>query len=278
MSKKIPKSRVFRLIGIIVLIVFLVYFLLNSTNLINRSTSTFMIENGNLSYEEEAEGYIIREETILKGNNYSNGLSQIVTEGTRVSKDEPVFRYYSNNEEELSKQISDLDKQIDEAIQNNEESVFASVDIVNLENEIKNTLDNLYKQNNLQLINEYKKKINGYVVKKGDIVGEQSPAGSYIKTLVEERKTLNNQLTADSEIITAPNPGIISYRVDGLEEVFSTENEKFDYLTTSMLDKLQLNVGSSIPESKESGKIVNNFECFIACPINTENAEVAEVR
>ena len=44
-----------KLFGIIALIVFLIYFLLNTTNLINRSTGTFMIENGSLSFEEETE-------------------------------------------------------------------------------------------------------------------------------------------------------------------------------------------------------------------------------
>lgn len=276
MSKKNQKPRLLKLIGIICLIIFLVYFLLNSTSIISKSGSTFIVENGTLSYEELAEGYIIREESLLKGNNYSNGISQIVIDGSRVSKGEAVFRYYSNNEDEINNQIAELDKQIDEALQNNKDSLL-SADIPNLESEIKKVLDNMYKEDELQTISEYKKKLNTYIVKKAEIAGENSPAGSYIKSLIEQRKTLSNQLTNDAEIIYAPNPGIISYRVDNLEETLNYNNGDFSYLTTELLNSFELNVGMLIPESKEAGKIVNNYECYIACPINTENSEVAEV-
>ena len=43
------------------------------------------------------------------------------------------------------------------------------------------------------------------------------------------------------------------------------------------MEDLKINVCSSIPESKEAGKIINNYSCYIACPIDTENSEVAEI-
>ena len=51
----------------------------------------------------------------------------------------------------------------------------------------------------------------------------------------------------------------------------------FSYINSKFLEDLKLNVCSSIPESKEAGKIVNNYNCYIACPMDTENSEVAEV-
>ena len=54
-------------------------------------------------------------------------------------------------------------------------------------------------------------------------------------------------------------------------------NNDFSYVSSKLLDDLKLNVCSSIPESKENGKIVNNYECYIACPMDTGNSEVAEV-
>ncbi len=278
MSKKNKDPRFIKLIGIICLIAFLIYFLFDSTHLISKSTDTFMVENGTLSYEESAEGYIIRDEKVLKGNNYSNGLSQIVTDGSRVSKGESIFRYYSNNENEINKQLETLDKQIDEALQNNKDNILPSIDVTNLENEIKDVLDNLYQENDMQIINEYKKKLNSYVVKKAEIAGETSEAGSYIHGLIEQRKALSNQLTSNSETIVSDVAGIVSYRVDGLEEILTVNNGDFSYLNTKLLNSFKLNVGTTIPESKEAGKIVNNFECYIACPINTENSDVAEVR
>ncbi|MDE5830386.1 MAG: hypothetical protein K2H53_01520 [Clostridia bacterium] len=57
-------------------------------------------------------GYIVREESVLSGENYKNGLAQIKAEGTKVSKGENVFRYYSSNEEALKEKIAKLDVEI----------------------------------------------------------------------------------------------------------------------------------------------------------------------
>ena len=134
-------------------------------------------------------GYIIREEEILKGDDSSNRITQIVTEGTRVGANEPVFRYYSANEEAITKQIENLDIQIDKAL-SEEENIGSSLEI-----EIKKELENMFKENNLQNIREYQKRINNYIVKKSEIAGSLSSEGSYVRTLIEQRTALNNQIS-----------------------------------------------------------------------------------
>ena len=78
-----------------------------------------------------------------------------------------------------------------------------------------------------------------------------------------------------SEIIYAPNAGLVSYRVDGLEDILKIDN--FEYLNLELLNSFELKVGASIPISNENGKIVNNFEGYIACPIKTEKGLTAKV-
>lgn len=57
-------------------------------------------------------GYIVREESVLSGENYKNGLVEIKLEGEKVSKGENVFRYYSDNEDSLKAEIAKLDVEI----------------------------------------------------------------------------------------------------------------------------------------------------------------------
>ena len=57
-------------------------------------TDTVIVEKGTLASEESATGYIIREETVIKGDNYKNGIYQILSEKERASKDQAIFRYY----------------------------------------------------------------------------------------------------------------------------------------------------------------------------------------
>ena len=144
--------------------------------------------------KKKLSGYIIRDEQVLKGKNSSNGLTQIVTEGTRVSKDEPVFRYYSNNEEEITKQIEELDVQIDKAISEEGGNIDYPPEIISLGAEIKQELDEIFKENELQNIREHQKRINNYIVKKSEITGKLSPEGSHIRSLIEQRTNLSNSL------------------------------------------------------------------------------------
>ena len=85
--------------------------------LIKQPTDTFTVEEGKLYLEETRIGYIIRDETVVKGENYKNGMEQIKTEGEKVSKDEDIYRYYSNNEENLKQKIQELDLQIQEIME-----------------------------------------------------------------------------------------------------------------------------------------------------------------
>ena len=199
---------------------------------------------------------------------------QIISDGERAAHSEMVFRYHSNSEESILDQIAKLDEEINEIIENTGISL-ASSDIPSLEKQIEEIIDSMYNLNYLQKINENKNKIETYISKKTQITERLSPADSYIKTLINQRSQLEKQLEQDSEIVYATSAGMVSYRVDGLEEILLSNN--FDYLTTELLDGFDLKVGATVPLSNEKGKIVNNFVCYIATSINTEKAMTAKV-
>lgn len=218
-------------------------------------------------------GYVIREETVVQGNNYKNGIVQIKAEGERVAKGDPIFRYYSNNEEALVKKIQELDIKIQEAM-GNENNLFSS-DIKLLESQIQEKLIELETLNDIQKISEYKKEINSKITKKAKIAGEKSPAGSYLKKLVEERSLYEKNLNSGAEYISAPVSGIVSYRVDGLEDVLTPES--FSSLNTKMLTDLKLKTGEIVASSGENGKVINNFEGYIVTSLNSEKANEAQI-
>ncbi|MBP3255457.1 MAG: hypothetical protein J6M60_03085 [Clostridia bacterium] len=242
--------------------------------LIASPTDTFIVENGKLSSEENANAYIIREEDVLKGENYKNGIYQIKSEGEKVANGEAIFRYYTSGEDELKEKIKELDIKIGEAWEN-ENSIFSS-DIKLLEGQIEEKLDGLLHLNDLQKINEYKKDIDLYITKKAKIAGEKSPAGSYLKQLIDERSNYENELNQGSEYLNADTSGVVSYRVDGFEEILVTSD--FGYLSKSMLEGLNIKTGQVVATSEESAKIVNNFYCYIACVLEHKNLEEKECK
>lgn len=257
----------------IIAFIFLICIIYNVIALFINPSDTFMIENGQISLSEETTGYIIREEKLFQGENYKNGISQIKTEGQRVAKGDPIFRYYTNNEENLVKKIEELDSQIQDAMEEGN-SIYSS-DIAVLEKQIEDNLMLMTKTNKLTEINEYKKNIDEALTKKAKLVGELSPAGSYIKKLVEQRTEYEEKLNSGSEYINATISGTVSYKIDGLEETLTLDS--LGNLSEEYLNSLNLKTGEMISTSEEKGKIVNNYYCYIATVLNSEEAKNAQV-
>ena len=273
-NNKKPKNITKYILVSIIVIAIIAFAIYMITNLLQKPADKVVIEKGTVSEEESTQGYVIRDEEVITGQNYKNGMLQIKTEGERVAKGDPIFRYYTNNEQELLKQIQELDVQIQEAMENENTQIF-NTDIKLIEEQIAEQLNNLYGLNNLQKIKEYKKEIDNLVTKKAKIAGDLSPAGSYLRSLVEQRSNLENQLNAGSEYVNAPRAGVVSYRVDGLEAVLTPNS--FSSLNSDFLEGLNLKTGELVTTSAESGKIVNNFQCYIACILSSEEAKNAVV-
>ena len=268
-NKKINKI----IIGIIAILI-VCYLGYTIYLLIKEPTDIFTIEEGKVYLEETDIGYIIRDETVVKGENYKNGMEQIKTEGEKAAKGESIFRYYSKNEESLIKQISELDVKIQEAMATTQTNPFQS-DVKILENQIDEKVELLNKTTDIAKLTEYKKEINELVTKKSNIIGEKSPSGSYLKQLQDQRTALENELNSGAEYITAPESGIVSYKVDGLEETLTKDN--FSTLTKEYLENLNLKTGKIIATSDECGKIINNFECYIATISSSQEAKNAKI-
>ena len=182
--------------------------------------------------------------------------------------------YPMNSNPNLTKKIEELDTKIDEAMAN--QSTLPASDLKILENQIEEKLDSIYNVNDLEIIKENKKDINTYITKKAKIAGEKSPAGSYLKKLIDERSKYENELNSGAEYVTSPESGVVSYKVDGYENILTTAN--FNYLNKDFLKSLKLKVGQVIATSQESGKIIDNFKCYIACVLNSNESKQAKIR
>ena len=275
-DKKTKKSKNNNIsfLAIIFIIIAIIIVVINSSKILGATNEIYVVSEGSLSFEEAVEGYVIRDEMVLSNEEYQNGMIKVVPDGERASKSEMVFRYYSNNEENILKQISELDSQMNEIIEKTGVSLPSS-DISSLEKQIETVVNSMHNLNYLQKIQENKNKIDTYISRKTQITESISPEDSYLKQLAEKRVELENELENESVKMYTPVAGMVSYRVDGLEDVLKSDN--FDSLSTEMLNNFNLKVGAVVPLSNEKGKIVDNFKCYIATPINTEKSLSAEV-
>lgn len=269
------KKKIKKLIIILVIILICIYLIYTIYLLVKEPTNIFTVENGKVSQEETAIGYIIRDEQVVKGENYKNGIKQIKTEGEKTAKGESIFRYYSRNENDLINKISELDEKIQEVMSNQTNLFNFNSDVKLIENQIDEKVARLNQNTDINILNELKKEINELITKKANIIGEESPSGSYLKELINQRSSLENELNSGTEYIQAPESGIVSYKVDGLEEILTPDN--FSSLTKEYLEGLNLKTGNIIATSDEYGKIINNFECYIMTISSSKEAKNAKI-
>lgn len=272
-NRKKEKKREKKAIIYLVFMIILFYMIYTIYLLIKQPTDIFTIEKGNLYQEETDIGYVIRNEKVIKGENYKNGMMQIKAEGERTAKDENIFRYYSLNEENLKKKIEELDNKIQEVMVK-DTSLFTS-DMKWLEKQIDEEVADISHITDATKLAEYKKRINDLVTKKAQIAGDSSPKGSYLNQLIKERKNYEAQLNSGAEYVKAIMSGIVSYKVDGLEEILTPDN--FSSLSREYLENLDLKTGKIVATSEESGKIIDNFCCYIATISSSQEAKSAQV-
>ena len=252
------------------LLIYLIYIIYL---LIKQPTNVFTVEEGKLYQEETDVGYVIRNEKVVEGKNYKNGMEQIIAEGEKAATNENIFRYYSSNEESLKQKISDLDNKIQSAMLESDNK--SNSDAKLLENQIDEKMKNINKITDVSKLTEEKKEIDSLVTKKAKIAGESSPQGSYLRKLIDERKKYESELNSGAEYVKAPMSGIVSYRVDGLEETLTPNN--FSTINKKFLEGLKLKTGQLIATNDECGKVIDSSSCYIATISNSEQAKKAQV-
>ena len=152
---------------------------------------------------------------------------------------------------------------------------FNSPEMRSIDRQIENVVGNLRNSNNIREIAEYRSEVNRYIAARITSVVEMSGSDGGIRDLASRREAYENEINRDARYVTAVRSGIVSYRVDGLEEVLTPG--KMQELNASVLRNLDLSAGRRIPSSENKGKIVDNFETFIAVTLTTEEARNASV-
>lgn len=127
-----------------------------------------------------------------------------------------------------------------------------SADIQLLDKQIEGYLEKAISTNNISDISEYKNNISDTLIRKAKITGELSPSGSHINSLIEQRRKLEEELNNGQEYIKADMSGVVSYRVDGLEEILKPDN--FTNLNKKLLESYDLKTGQIVGVSPDSRK------------------------
>ncbi|MBR3721022.1 MAG: hypothetical protein IKN09_04735 [Clostridia bacterium] len=272
-SKKKPLKNKKTVVTLIVSFAFLLYCLILFIKLLANPTDKFVVEQGKIYKEESQVGYIIRDEQVVENDEAGGNIVQLKSEGKKVANGEAIYRYSLENETDINYKIQELDNQIQEALK--KENTLFSSDIKLLETQIEDKLENVYESTDINKIEQQKKDINNSMQKKAKIASTLTSNGSYVQQLIETRTNYENQVNSGSKYIYSTKSGIISYKVDGLENKLTVGD--FGYLNKDFLNSLNLKTGQIIASNNSKAKIINNFNNYLACVSKSEEAKNSEV-
>ena len=271
MKKQNSKNALIFIVSIILAIMIIAWFI----RVANSSAETMVVTDGTISQTETLTGYYVREEKVVSSDKNKNGMQQIVTEGQKVAANESIFRYYSESENDNKAKINEIDEKIQKLVETSDIGLYNS-DLRLIDSQMLDSLKNISTYNSIQNIKELKSTIKVLENKKAEIVASSTTNDSEISKLISERKTLEKQRDADSTYIKAPISGILSYRIDGLEDQLKFSD--INNYNSEYLENLNLDAGKIIPTSTTEGKIVNNFECYVITNSSSEEAKKAKVK
>lgn len=272
--KKQKKNQNLIFVLLSILIIILIYFVICIVRFFRQPADTVLIKNGEVIKYEEVVGYIIRNEKVLDTSSYEGTPKANVDDATKVSKGTEIVTYMSREKEQLTEKIAKLDDKIQEAMESKQTILPNDVKVLDSEIEIY-LYTNVKESNNVYSIYESKNLINEKIEKKAKIAGDLSPVGSQLKSLIEERTSYEKQINDSEKILKTPEAGLVSFRVDNYENVLLPS--VISKLTLAELEKIKINNNQIIPISTSKVKIVNNFECYIAIPMESEESKEANL-
>ncbi len=250
--KSIDKKYIFIIILAFILIIsFIVY------KIVFNEKIQYTIQNGFIEKVSENQAITVLNENIVQTDS-SLTIVPVIEEGKRVSKGERISIYKNAEYEEYLKKINQMDSQIETLIKDLP-STYSS-DVASIEQEILKLAKESLNTTSYVKMQEYKKNIDELSKKKVTLLSELSPQGSKIRELIKEREEYESKSNKSGSNIFANSGGIVSYKIDTLENneyINNISDINIDNIENLYLQYSQNNV------NKFGIKIVDNYKAYL---------------
>ncbi len=211
----------------------------------------------------ELTGYAVYDETLLDYNK-EEALVPVAQSEKRVIKNSIVAIYKNEEYETNLLRLEELDNAINDKLSALEETY--SNDILIIEGQIQDAVDKSVTSNSYIDILDYKSKLDEYVYNKALTISSQSPSGSEITTLINEREDFRQAMNQSTNNVKAPLSGLVLYTVDGLENKFSVTEEINENYIEDIINEYNKEIVNHF-----GIKIVNNYEAYVVMKDTKEN-------
>ena len=230
-----------------------------------------------------ADGYILREETVLYASSRNVGsVTPSVADGQRLARYDKAADIYEGTSPDITARIEEIDSQLS-LLEKSQADDVSQVNTSGLDASIFQNVQDIRTQVEEGSLGEAVNIRTSFLVniKKREILGgTMTDYSTQIALLKEERNALRAQLGSCLETYYTPQSGYYfsPASVDGYESVFASD--KLDDITYDTFMELTTKEPEAPKRQTQCvGKLVTDFRWYLACPMTkTEAAELEDGR
>lgn len=228
------------------------------------------VEYGEMTIWEECKALIIREEKVYSASSYEK-VDYFVAQGDEVDKDTLVAMLYKRSyRKELVDNLYQVKHKISDYQQKNIIQDVLDKDYDRIESNINDSVRLIQSNIQLGMVNDMERKekeLRSLLLRRQELLDKKVSPDNYLKQLYAEEERLSKDLEEWKVEIIAPEAGIVSFHLDGLENMLNPGI--IDYLTIDGMWEYESSLGNkqSYPGEYPFLKIVNPERWYLACEI-----------
>lgn len=251
---EVLKQNIKIIILILAIVIFFIFFL-NKDAL--KKKTIYTIVNGTIERSQETNLYLLKKESLVEYNK-SLPVISIIDQGKRTSKLETIATYKSNSYDDYQNQIAQVDKQIQLLIKDLPATY--SADITNIEDKILSYAKEAQSTTSYVKMQECKAKLDELAYRKIIVLANSTPDSSAIRDLINKREELVKLSKEASDVINAPISGIVTYKIDGLENTYDYNDiEDYDIQKYNEI----ISKYDTATSSEFGIKVVDNYSVYL---------------
>lgn len=240
-----------------------------------------LVENGNLEDVINADGVVVKDEKVYNAS-VGGSVTYYCEDGEKVKAGQLVADLNTDTSSAgIDKQMAEIQKAIDQRYDSNNSKVSAVVlsrdSLASFENEVQVSILNNDLNGVYSIVGQVGNDNNSIMpVNKGDESNYEQYDISQLESL---KNGLAKSVSTHKAQYYSARPGLITYKIDGLEDEYKFENV-LDMTPSSTVRKdytmSDVSQKESVAENEGIFKIIRNFDYYIAATVDNEKAKLFE--
>lgn len=267
-------------IGSLLVFLFLLLYIPSLLNWLNGSNVTSdILRVGTIEESVNADCIVVRDEVLLEAPAFEGRYIPEAAEGEKVPAFYRVATALNRNSDSLLKELEEVNVKIAEARKKSQEKAdFFSEDTAKLDSQINQKVQDIVTVINgssLTDLGRIRTEIDKLMAKKSEI-GGGNVNSKLITPLLQQKEDIQARINSNTKQIISDFSGIISYVIDGYEQVLTPKTVKG--LTPKKVEDIKAGTDVSPDDNrahanKPFAKVIRGSEIYMAAVLEQADAE-----